>query len=94
MLGTLALGAMLVAYAAAEGEGPSALWGGYADPASWLILLWAGLGPGALASYLHVQVRSAWAAAAVVHKWSIAAAAAVGTLAAARPASLLARCCP
>lgn len=56
MLGSLALGslALAAAGAAAEGRGLSSLWAGYDDPASWAVLAWAGLGPGAVASYLHV----------------------------------------
>ena len=54
VLGSLALGALAVA--AANADGLAALWGGYSDPASWAALGWAGLGPGALASYLHVMV--------------------------------------
>lgn len=58
VLGSLSLGALGVAAAgvAAQGEQLSALWSGYTDPASWAALGWAGLGPGALASYLHVVV--------------------------------------
>lgn len=59
VLGSLALGALAVA--AANADGLATLWGGYTDPASWAALGWAGLGPGALASYLHVTVRAAFA---------------------------------
>lgn len=57
VLGSLALGALGIA--AANADGLAGLWGGYTDPASWAALGWAGLGPGALASYLHVTVRFA-----------------------------------
>lgn len=56
VLGSLAMGslALAAAGAAADGRGPAALWEGYADPAAWAALAWAGLGPGAVGSYLHV----------------------------------------
>lgn len=56
VLGLLALGSLGLAAssAAAEGHGLSSLWGGYGDLGSWAALGWSGLGPGAMASYLHV----------------------------------------
>lgn len=56
-LGIAALAAA-AASAAAQGQGLESLWGGWHEPASWAALLWAGLGPGAMASYLHVKVRA------------------------------------
>lgn len=37
------------------------LWQGYADPMAWVAILWASLGPGALAAFLQTQVLTyAW----------------------------------
>ena len=41
----------------ASGQPISALWAGYADPLAWGAILWASLGPGALAAFLQTQVR-------------------------------------
>lgn len=58
VLGGLGLGSLAVVSAStlAQGQPLSAMWGGVAtDPVCWAALLWSGLGPGALASYLHAQ---------------------------------------
>ena len=68
VLGGLALGSLGVA-AAANADGLAALWSGYSDPTSWAALGWAGLGPGALASYLHVTVRGAHALRCLTWCW-------------------------
>ena len=41
----------------ASGQPITALWQGYADPMAWGAILWASLGPGALAAFLQTQVR-------------------------------------
>ena len=41
----------------ASGQPITALWAGYADPLAWGAILWASLGPGALAAFLQTQVR-------------------------------------
>jgi len=41
----------------ASGQPVAALWQGYADPLAWGAILWASLGPGALAAFLQTQVR-------------------------------------
>lgn len=43
---------------AAAGQPVTALWPGWRQPAGWAIMLWAALGPGALASVLHVRGQS------------------------------------
>ena len=40
----------------ASGQPITALWAGYADPLAWGAILWASLGPGALAAFLQTQV--------------------------------------
>jgi hypothetical protein len=41
----------------ASGQPVAALWQGYADPLAWGAILWASLGPGALAAFLQTQAR-------------------------------------
>ena len=62
VLGGLAVAGLVAAAAsaAAEGQGIESLRGGWHEPAAWAALLWAGLGPGAVASYLHIMVRAAY----------------------------------
>lgn len=40
----------------AAGQPAAQLWPGWQRPEGWAIVLWAALGPGALASVLHVKV--------------------------------------
>ena len=40
-----------------SGQPITALWAGYADPLAWGAILWASLGPGALAAFLQTQAR-------------------------------------
>lgn len=49
--------AVEAAQAAGQGQPLAALWPGWQQPEGWAILVWAALGPGALASVLHVKVR-------------------------------------
>ena len=45
----------------ANGKPIADLWQGYADPMAWVAILWASLGPGALAAFLQTQVLTyAW----------------------------------
>lgn len=39
------------------GEQASQLWEGPGQPTAWLLVLWAALGPGALAAFLQSQVN-------------------------------------
>lgn len=48
--------ALEAAQAAGEGQSLAAFWPGWQQPEGWAILAWAALGPGALASVLHVKV--------------------------------------
>ncbi len=48
--------ALEAARAAGEGQSLAAFWPGWQQPEGWAILAWAALGPGALASVLHVKV--------------------------------------
>ena len=62
VLGGLALASLVAATgsAAAQGLPAQSLWGGVgSDPLMWAALLWSGLGPGALASYLHARASTA-----------------------------------
>lgn len=62
VLSGLGIAALIAASAsaAAQGQGLESLWGGWHEPAAWAALLWAGLGPGAVASYLHIKVWRGW----------------------------------
>ncbi|PSC76827.1 GPI mannosyltransferase 2 isoform A [Micractinium conductrix] len=53
--GGLALQASSIA---AQGQPLEALWPGWASPQAWAVVAWAALGPGALASVLHVKGQS------------------------------------
>lgn len=50
--------AAAAASAAAQGQPLESLWPGYGDPASWGVLAWLAVGPGALAAFCQVQVRT------------------------------------
>jgi hypothetical protein len=54
---TTAVAGVQASRLAAAGQPLSALWPGWRQPQGWAIILWGALGPGALASVLHVQVR-------------------------------------
>lgn len=56
-LGGFALCTLTLAAAslALQGRPVTELWEGYSDPFCWAVLLWSGVGPGALGSYLHVK---------------------------------------
>lgn len=43
---------------AADGQSVVELWPGWLEPQGWAAVLWAALGPGALASVLHVKVKN------------------------------------
>ena len=57
-LSIVALAALAVqaSQLAAAGQPAAQLWPGWQQPQGWAIVLWAALGPGALASVLHVKV--------------------------------------
>lgn len=53
----LATFGLQAAQLAADGQPAAELWPGWQQPGGWAVVLWAALGPGALASVLHVKVR-------------------------------------
>lgn len=71
VVASAALG-LQAAQLAAEGQPLDGLWPGWQKPLGWACILWAAVGPGALASVLHVKVRvrcwcAAWQAGELVH---------------------------